>query len=243
MPMPKSSTPALLLMTVSPLRAARVQGGDEVLGDAAQPEAAHHDCRAVGDLRDRLVGARQHLVHRTVFYQVRCHSHLMHPDLEEAIEFHDADHRRRRQGAGRLRHRQGARQRRAAVGDPDDLRQEGTAAGQRRQPAAARRAGRRQDVLRRHPRGDQQREVRAPPGPRRPAADRSGRLPDDQPGDRRADHRVRSAGVGRSHPARRDQPHPAEVAERVSRRRCRIARSPSARPPTSCRRSASRSRR
>ena len=49
--------------------------------------------------------------------------------------------------------------------------------------------------------------------------------------------------VGRGHPARRDQPHPAQVAERVSRRRCRIAPSRSARRPTSCRRSASRSRR
>ena len=32
------------------------------------------------------------------------------------------------------------------------------------------------------------------------------------------DHRVRAAGLGRSHPARRDQPHPAQVAERVPRR-------------------------
>ena len=34
----------------------------------------------------------------------------------------------------------------------------------------------------------------------------------------RARHRVRPAGVGRSDPARRDQPHPAQVAERVPRR-------------------------
>ena len=78
--------------------------------------------------------------------------------------------------------------------------------------------GRRQDVLRRDPGGDQQRQVRAHPGPRRPAADRSGRLPDDQPRDRRADHRDGSAGGSRSDPARRDQPHPAQVAERVPRR-------------------------
>ena len=54
------------------------------------------------------------------------------------------------------------------------------APGQRRQPAAARRARRRQDVLRRDPLGDQRREVRAHPGPRRSAADRGRRLPDDQ---------------------------------------------------------------
>ena len=58
-----------------------------------------------------------------------------------------------------------------------------------------------------------------------------------------AGDRVRADGVGRGDPARRDQPHPAEVAERVSRRACRIAPSPSARRPTSCPLSASRSRR
>ena len=117
----------------------------------------------------------------------------MHPDLEEAIAFHEAIIAGRRQGPRRLRHREGARQRRAAVGNPDHLRQERTAAGQRRQPAAARRARRRQDVLRRHPRRHQRRQVRAHPGPRRPAADRSRRLPDDQPGHRRA----RSPSSGR----------------------------------------------
>ena len=142
----------------------------------------------------------------------------MHPDLEEAIAFHESIIAEGGKALVGYETAEGARQRRAAVGDSDDLRQERAAAGQRRQPAAARRARRRQDVLRRHPRGDQQRQVRAHPGPRRPAADRSGRLPDDQPGDRRAGHRVRSAGVGRSHPARRDQPHPAQVAERVPRR-------------------------
>ena len=65
--------------------------------------------------------------------------------------------------------------------------------------------------------GDQRREVRAHPGPRRSAADRGGRLPDDQSVDRPADDRVRPDGVGRSDPARRDQPHPAQVAKRVSR--------------------------
>ena len=44
-----------------------------------------------------------------------------------------------------------------------------------------------------------------------------------------AGHRVRAAGVGRSHPARRDQPHPAEVAERVPRRAAGPHRSRSAR--------------
>jgi hypothetical protein len=43
---------------------------------------------------------------------------------------------------------------------------------------------------------------RAAPSP----ADRSRRLPDDQPGDRRADDRVRSRSPRRSDPARRDQP-------------------------------------
>ena len=58
MPTPKSSTPALLLMSVRSRRAARVQRRDEVFGNAAQTEAAHHDRRAVGDQRDGLVGAR-----------------------------------------------------------------------------------------------------------------------------------------------------------------------------------------
>ena len=78
--------------------------------------------------------------------------------------------------------------------------------------------GRRQDVLRRHPRGDQRRQVRAHSGPRRSAADRGRRVSDDQPVDRRVHDRVRSARLGGSDPARRNQPHPAQVAERVSRR-------------------------
>ena len=61
--MPKSSTPALLLMTVRSCGAARVQRGDQVLGDAAQAEAAHHDRRAVRDARHRLLGAPKHFVH------------------------------------------------------------------------------------------------------------------------------------------------------------------------------------
>ena len=241
--MPKSSMPALLLMTVRSRRAARVERRDEVLGDPAEAEAAHHDGGAVGDARHGLLGALQHFVHRTVFYQVRCQSHLMHPDLEEAIAFHDSIIA---EGGKALVGYETAKALANVVllsEIPTTVRQEGAAAGQRRQPAAARRARRRQDVLRRDPRGDQQREVRPAPGPRRPAADRSRRLPDDQPGDRRAGDRVRSARVGGGHPARRDQPHPAQVAERVPRRRCRTARSRSARRPTSCRRSASRSRR
>ncbi len=101
---------------------------------------------------------------------------------------------------------------------PDHVRQGPEAAGQCRQPAPARRSRRRQDVLRRHPRRHQQREVRTPPGPRRPAADRDRRLSDDQPRHRRAGDRVRSARLGRNHPARRDQPHSVEVAERLPRR-------------------------
>ena len=116
-----------------------------------------------------------------------------------------------------LRNREGARQRRSAVGDPDDLRQGREAAGERRQPSAARRARRGQDVFRRHPRRDQQREVRAPPGARRPAADRNRRIPDDQPRDRGVDDRIRPARVRRSDPARRDQPYSAQVAERLPR--------------------------
>ena len=45
------------------LRAARVQRGDQVLGNAAQAEPAHQDRRAVGNERDGRLGARQHLVH------------------------------------------------------------------------------------------------------------------------------------------------------------------------------------
>ncbi len=57
--MPKSSTPALLLMTVRLLRAARVQRLDQVLGNAAEAEAAHQDRRAVGNQRDGRLGIRE----------------------------------------------------------------------------------------------------------------------------------------------------------------------------------------
>src|SRR5439155_11191769 len=49
------------------------QRRNEPLGNAAQPEAAHHDRGAVGNERDRLLGAREHFVHRRPFYQVRSH--------------------------------------------------------------------------------------------------------------------------------------------------------------------------
>src|SRR6185436_19154797 len=44
-------------------RAARVQRADEILRDAAEAEASHHDRRAVGDERRRRFGARQDFVH------------------------------------------------------------------------------------------------------------------------------------------------------------------------------------
>ena len=142
----------------------------------------------------------------------------MHPELQEAVDLHHAIVAE----AGNALVGYATEKALANVvllsEIPDHLRQGPEAPGQRRQPAAARRARRRQDVLRRHPRGHQQRQVRADPGPRRPAAHRDRRLPDDQPGHRRVHHRVRAAGLGRSHPARRDQPHSAEVAERVPRR-------------------------
>ena len=40
-----------------------MQRRDQVFGNAAQPEAAHHDGGAVGNDGDRLVGGRQHFVH------------------------------------------------------------------------------------------------------------------------------------------------------------------------------------
>ena len=45
------------------LRAAAMQRRDQVFGNAAQPEAAHHDGGAVGNDGDRLVGGGQHFVH------------------------------------------------------------------------------------------------------------------------------------------------------------------------------------
>ena len=148
---------------------------------------------------------------------------------------------RGRQGAGRIRAGKGTRQHGAVGGDPHHLRPGGTAAGQRGQPAASRGARRRQDLLRGDPRGHQRGQVRPAAGPRRPAADRGGRVPDDQPGDRRVHHRVRTTGLRRSDPARRDQPHPAEVGRAPFSRGYRTARSPSGRRPTSFRPSASRS--
>ena len=40
------------------------QGADQVFRDAAQAEAAHHDCGAVGDVADSLVSAADYLVHK-----------------------------------------------------------------------------------------------------------------------------------------------------------------------------------
>ena len=48
-------------------RAARVQRANEVFGDAAQAEAAHHDRRAVGDLGHCLPDGRSNFVHRDLF--------------------------------------------------------------------------------------------------------------------------------------------------------------------------------
>ena len=54
--MPKSSTPALLLITVRSPVALVPQRLDEVFRNAAQAEASHHDGGAVADVADRLVG-------------------------------------------------------------------------------------------------------------------------------------------------------------------------------------------
>ena len=70
--MPKSSMPALLLMIGQVPRAARVQRRDEVLGNAAEAEAAHHDGGAVGDARHRFVGARRTLFIERWLYRGRC---------------------------------------------------------------------------------------------------------------------------------------------------------------------------
>src|SRR5207249_10169272 len=57
----------------------------------------------------------------------------------------------------------------------------------------------RSDVLWRDPGGHQQRQVRASPGPRRSAADRSRRLPDDQSGDGRTREDRKSTRLNSSH--------------------------------------------
>ena len=43
------------------------QGADQVLRDAAQAEAAHHDYGAVGDIADRFVDTADYLVHSERF--------------------------------------------------------------------------------------------------------------------------------------------------------------------------------
>ncbi len=40
------------------------QSRNQVLRNAAESKAAQHDCRAVGDIRDRFVGTGNNLVHR-----------------------------------------------------------------------------------------------------------------------------------------------------------------------------------
>ena len=62
-PMPWSSVPALLLMTVRSRDAAAVQRRQQVLGHADDAEAADHDRRAVGNGGDGGVGAGDDLVH------------------------------------------------------------------------------------------------------------------------------------------------------------------------------------
>ena len=58
--------PQLFEMMVRSLRPLAADGGDQVLGDAAQAEAAGHQRRAVGEVGDRLVGAGNGLVHLDV---------------------------------------------------------------------------------------------------------------------------------------------------------------------------------
>src|SRR5262249_52293311 len=62
-------------------RAAPQQGVDQVLGNPAQPEAAHHDGGAVWYHRRRFVDAAEHLVHDAVMAWARspapCSSRLL----------------------------------------------------------------------------------------------------------------------------------------------------------------------
>ena len=51
------------------LGAAAMQRGDQVFGNAAEPEAAHHDGGAIGNDGDRLVGGGQHFVHDVNYRQ------------------------------------------------------------------------------------------------------------------------------------------------------------------------------
>ena len=77
--MPKSSTPALLLMTVRSFVPRACSALIRFSGNAAQAEAAHHDRRAVGDQRDRVLGALEHLVHRldySVHHEDRGHEEV-----------------------------------------------------------------------------------------------------------------------------------------------------------------------
>src|SRR6185295_6097125 len=53
------------------LGAAAVQRGDQVFGNPAQAEAAHHDGRAVGNQGHGLVGAGQNFVHEAFILLVR----------------------------------------------------------------------------------------------------------------------------------------------------------------------------
>ena len=55
--------PQLFEMMVRSLVPLRADGGDQVLGVAAQAEAARHQGRAVEEVGDRLVGAGDGLVH------------------------------------------------------------------------------------------------------------------------------------------------------------------------------------
>ena len=61
LPSPQSSTPQLLLM-VSRFVAPLVQGVDQHLGDAAEPESAHREGCAIRNVGDGLRRARYDLV-------------------------------------------------------------------------------------------------------------------------------------------------------------------------------------
>ena len=63
-PMPKPSTPMLLLMVCSAFDAFADERGDQILGNAAQTEAAQHDRRAIFDIGHSVICAGHSLIHR-----------------------------------------------------------------------------------------------------------------------------------------------------------------------------------
>src|ERR1700712_3867289 len=88
--MPNSSTPALLLMTVSPLVPLALRAAMRVSGIPHSPKPPIIIVAPSGMRATASSAPGSTLFTDGILSSVRWHSHLMHPDLEQAIGFHES---------------------------------------------------------------------------------------------------------------------------------------------------------